>query len=71
MIKKSSAAKGIVKRLKDRELGSEKANVTYRLTKSVVEHFKVACEKEGVVPGQVLEEFMKDFIDQVHGGRKG
>ncbi len=71
MVKKATAAKSIVKRIKDREVGSEKANITYRLTRSVVENFKAACEKEDVVPGQVLEEFMKDFIDQVRGGRKG
>ncbi len=58
---KTADPKAIIRRIKAQDLESEKANVTYRLTKAVVEAFKEACEKQGVGQGRVLEEFMRDF----------
>ena len=59
---KTSDPKSIVKRLKAQQAEKEKGNITYRLTKLVAEQFKKSCDKQGVVPSRVLEEFMKDFI---------
>lgn len=59
---KTADPKAIIKRIKAQNLENEKSNVTYRLTKAVVEEFKRACEKQGVGQGRVLEEFMRDFI---------
>ncbi len=66
---KATDPRAIVKRIKAQDLGSEKANVTYRLTKVVVDEFKKACEKQGVGQGRVLEEFMRDFVAASKGER--
>ncbi len=66
---KAADPKAIIKRIKTQEIESEKGNITYRLTKTVVENFKRACEKQGVGQGRVIEEFMKDFIASSRGER--
>jgi hypothetical protein len=43
----------------------EKVNVTYRLTRTVIEDFKKACDKEDLGAGAVLEAFMRRFIASV------
>lgn len=55
----------LIKDLRDEEKRSEKANVTYRLTKIVVQTFKDVCEREDLVPGTVLEAFMRRFVESV------
>ena len=66
---KAADPKAIIKRIKSQDLESEKGNITYRLTKAVVEEFKKACEKQGVVQGRVIEEFMKDFVAASRGSK--
>ncbi len=66
---KTADPKGIIKRIKAQDAESEKANVTYRLTKAVVESFRDACEKQGVGQGRVLEEFMRDFVAASKGSK--
>jgi len=66
---KTADPKAIVKRIKAQDIDSEKANVTYRLTKAVVEAFREACEKQGVGQGRVLEEFMRDFVAASKGSK--
>lgn len=64
---KKDNLRAILNRVKERETEAEKGNVTYRLTKSIVERFKASCEAQKVVPGHILEEFMKEFADSVSG----
>lgn len=54
--------KAIVKRLKAKEAGKEKANITYRLSKTIADQFKRECDRQDVVPSHVLEEFMMAFV---------
>ncbi len=42
----------------------EKANVTFRLTKTVYKEFHKFCENEGVSHVAILEEFMKSFASK-------
>lgn len=59
---KPTDPKAIVKRLKAKEMAKEKANITYRLSKTVSDQFKRECERQEVVPSHVLEEFMTAFV---------
>jgi len=53
--------KALLKRVKDKEK-PERANVTFRLNKALMEAFKEACEDQEVTPTAVIEEFMASFI---------
>lgn len=40
---------------------ADKENVTFRLETDLYEKFREVCEKEGVKPSAIIEEFMKEF----------
>lgn len=55
--------KDIVEKLK-KEKG-ERANVTFRISVAVAEKFKQACKKQGLSNSDVIEEFMRRFIESI------
>ncbi|MEK6704333.1 MAG: chemotaxis protein [Bdellovibrionota bacterium] len=61
--------RAIIRRIKAKDLEKTKGNVTYSLTKTVVEEFRRACEKQDVGQGRVLEEFMLSFIEASKGSK--
>lgn len=60
---KEADIKALVERLKSGERG-EKGNITFRLSVSVTNAFKKACDKKGVKPGAAVEELMLLFVKE-------
>ena len=60
---KKIASKGIVKNLKDRERQDQKANITFRLNKVMIDRFREKCVREKVSMASVMELLMKEFVE--------
>lgn len=52
----------IAKRIKNRELGIERENKTFRLRKDLTNEFQHRCEELGVSMTAVLEELIQNFV---------
>jgi hypothetical protein len=57
-------SKELLKRVKSKEK-PERANATFRFNSKLMEQFKAVCDKQGVTPTAVLEEFMESFISDL------
>jgi len=55
-------SKEIVAKVKRQQEQESKANVTFRLTKSLTDAFRAKCEKQGVAMTAVLEELISEFL---------
>lgn len=55
--------KGLLKAAKLKKK-PDKSNCTFRLDIELMKAFKGQCEKEGVTPTSIIEEFLKEFIKQ-------
>lgn len=51
----------VIKAAKDRD--SDRQRITLYLSKEAYEQFRQICEKEGVAPSKVVEEFMLSVAD--------
>lgn len=48
-----------------RELKKEdKTNVTFRITKGLIERFKASCDKDGVSNSAVVERLLKEYLGE-------
>lgn len=68
MKKKTLDTRSILKSVYERREKKERANVTFSFTKRIYKNFQEACGKQKVGAGEILEEFMIEFISS-HGGR--
>jgi len=61
--RKTPSRSEIVKRIKVRKQKEARKNTTFRFLVEVVEPFQEKCEKAGLSMTQVLEEYMRDFVN--------
>ena len=62
-MKKKRTSKEVLHRVVERKKGEEKINITFRLTRAVVDAFRNKCEKNSVAMAPVIEEMLRDFIE--------
>lgn len=53
----------LLKRLKKKR--EDRARCSLYLSKAVMKDFKSACKKITLVPSQIIEEWMDEFVEQV------
>lgn len=53
----------VVKALRERQESEEKANYTFRLNKMLMNSFKMKCEKAHISMAAILEELLKQFVE--------
>jgi len=55
--------KEIVARIKKKQAEEERANVTFRLNKALMDKFRVRCESLDLSMASVIEEMIADFLE--------
>ena len=53
----------IVKGIKDKESEEERKNFTFRLKITLMERFKINCDKERISMAQALEKLIEAFVE--------
>lgn len=54
----------ILKKIKEKQLESDRKNITFRVKAQLLERFREKCEKNGVTMTEVVETFMEDWVNE-------
>ena len=60
---KKQTPKDILKKIREQKSAYKKTNHTFSLNVTVMERFKEKCEKEAVSMASVVEEMIRNFIE--------